>query len=451
MTWQWAVASGAVLGLAYTLSPLAVLCVAGMIAITRWAGRDLTGRERDWFFILFTTAIVLRLAVIGALVLSADGSKPYTVFFGDEWIYKSRPIWMRNIGLGIPISAADFIYAFDPTGMSGHLYVLAVLQALVGDAPYGIHLLNVMLYVGAIAILHRLVRRAFGAFVAFGGSAVLLFLPSLFAWSVSVLKEPMYIAAAVIELLLVLAVIRARGVARRIAAAVALVVVTYALDALRTGTLAMVAVGAVGGWATPWITRTPRRMVLAAAAVPVALVIALAQAPVQARVMTVARELMRYHAGHVMTPGVSYKIVDPRYYGTKWIDVWQASPREVLQYMVRAPIAYVIEPSPSNVQSRLLSAYLPEHFAWLVLVGLVPFGVRPAFRRDGLLAGVLLAHGAAISVMVALTSGNIGTLVRHRGLSLPYLVWFSMLGAAAIITWAARPARTEEQVADDVG
>ena len=451
MTWQWAVVTGTVLGIVYTLSPLAVLCVAGMIAITRWAARDLTGRERDWFFILFTTAIVLRLAVIGALVLSADGSKPYTVFFGDEWIYKSRPIWMRNIGLGIPISAADFIYAFDPTGMSGHLYVLAVLQALVGDAPYGIHLLNVMLYVGAIALLYRLVRDGFGPFAACGGSAVLLFLPSLFAWSVSVLKEPMFVAVAVVELLLVMAVVRAPRVAVRVLAAIALVVVAFALEGLRNGTLAVVSAGAIGGWVASWLVRRPRRMLIAAAVVPAALFIALAQAPVQARVMNVARELMRYHAGHVMTPGVSYKIVDARYYGSRWIDVWQATPREVLQYTIKAPIAYVVEPTPGNVQSRLLTAYLPEHFAWLVLVGLVPFGVLPAFKRDRLLAAILLAHGASLSAMVALTSGNIGTLVRHRGLSLPYLVWFSMLGAAAIITWAMRRARTKEPVAHDVG
>ena len=187
---------------------------------------------------------------------------------------------------------------------------------------------------------------------------------------------------------------------------------------------------------------------MAAATVPVVLVLLLAQAPVYARLMDFSRELMRYHAGHVMTPGVSYRIIDPMYYGSRSAEVRNAGWREVLRYMLRAPIAYVVEPSPRNIQSRQLWLYLPEHFLWLVLIGLVPFGLLPAFQRDRLLAAVLLAHAVAIVMMVALTSGNIGTLIRHRGLSLPYLVWFSMLGAAALFARAAATRPAEGSVTD---
>ena len=39
----------------------------------------------------------------------------------------------------------------------------------------------------------------------------------------------------------------------------------------------------------------------------------------------------------------------------------------------------------------------------------------------------------AAAALVAVTSGNVGTLIRHRGLALPYLVWLSAAGAAALI------------------
>ncbi len=433
MSWTWAIAAGVVLGVIYTLSPLLVLSAITRALLLRWAGKSLGGRERDWFLILFVSAILVRYLVIGALVLSADGERPYTVFFGDEWIFKSRPIWMRNIGLGVPISGADFIYAFDTTGMSAHLYVYALLQALVGDAPYGVHLFNLTLYVGAVAVLYAIVRRSFGAMAALGGTAILLFMPSLFAWSISALKEPIFIAAMVLELLLVLAVARAPRVVWRVAAVLALVPMAYLLEELRLGTKAIVAFGATAGWAAAWALRRPWRVPVALAGAAVMAIVALAQPPVQARTLELARELMRYHAGHVMSQGVSYQIIDARYYGDKWIEVRDASPREVLRYMMRAPIAYVTEPTPNNVQSPLLRAYLPQHFVWLVLVALAAFGVMPALRRDRLLAAVLLAHGAAIAGIVALSGGNIGTLIRHRDLSLPYLVWFSMLGAIALL------------------
>jgi hypothetical protein len=44
-----------------------------------------------------------------------------------------------------------------------------------------------------------------------------------------------------------------------------------------------------------------------------------------------------------------------------------------------------------------------------------------------------------------LTGGNIGTLVRHRGLALPYLIWLAAAGAAAVIRWA--DGKTEKVVA----
>lgn len=443
MSWVWAVAAGVLLGVIYTLSPLTVLGTAALIVIVRRGARDLSGRERDWFVILFTVAIALRFIVIGALLVFSDPSRPYGVFFGDEWIFKSRPIWLRNVGLGLPISSADFIYAFDETGRSAHLNVLALLQAIVGDAPYGAHIFNVVVYVGTVAALYHLVRRSFGPAVAFGGSAVLLLMPSLFAWSVSVLKEPSFIAVSFVELVMVLAVVRAPRWWQRVLAAAAVVVLALAMEELRYGSLRLAAIGAIGGLAAFWIVQSPRRIVAAAVVVPAVLVMALAQPRVQERAIGFGRELARYHMGHVMTPGISYKLLDSRYYGSRWIEVRQMGARELLQFVARAGVAYVVEPTPRNVQTRLLWAYLPEHFAWLILIALVPFGLVAAVKRDALLTTVAAAHGAATIMMVALTSGNVGTLIRHRGLVLPYLVWFSCLGAFVLLARVApRSGRT---------
>ena len=65
---------------------------------------------------------------------------------------------------------------------------------------------------------------------------------------------------------------------------------------------------------------------------------------------------------------------------------------------------------------------------WLVLAALVPLGLLAGIRHDLVLTAALAAHGFAVMFIVALTSGNIGTLIRHRGLVLPYIVWLSMLG-----------------------
>ena len=188
--WRVAAAAGIVLGAAYALSPLTVLVLATLPLFWRWVSRDLSERERYWLAVVLCAAVAVRLIAIGGLFVTANASVPYANFFGDEEFFKRRSVWMRNIGLGVPIAGSDVIYAYDDVGRSLHLYVLAYLQAMVGNAPYGILMLNAAVYaVGALA-LYRLVRPAFGGVAALGGLALLRFLPSLMTWSISALKEP---------------------------------------------------------------------------------------------------------------------------------------------------------------------------------------------------------------------------------------------------------------------
>jgi len=77
---------------------------------------------------------------------------------------------------------------------------------------------------------------------------------------------------------------------------------------------------------------------------------------------------------------------------------------------------------------------LPAQIVWYILVALVPIGFVYGCRRDPLVAGLMLAFASVAALAVALTSGNIGTLVRHRDLALPYLVWLSAVGACELLS-----------------
>ena len=230
-----AIASGAAIGFAYTLSPLTVLVAGGLIPLWRWASTGLTPQERRWMLGLFAIGVVLRASAIAGLFLTADPAIPYANFFGDEEFFKRKTTWLRNVSMGIPISRADFIYAFDRTGDSSYLDVLSYLQALVGLAPYGIHVLNAGAYLAAVLVLYRVVRRAFGGFAAVFGAGVLLFLPSLFIWSISALKEPLYFLVAATTVASAMAMARAPGWGRRIAAVFVVIGGGVALQGLREG------------------------------------------------------------------------------------------------------------------------------------------------------------------------------------------------------------------------
>ncbi len=294
-----------------------------------------------------------------------------------------------------------------------------------------------MVYVGAVALLYRLVRRSAGGVIALGGAVVLLFFPSLFAWSISALKEPLYMGAAVLELLAAVTLVRGKDWRVRAAAVPALIVLALTMEQLRRGTQMVAALGVVAGLATYWILQRPGRVFAAVVAAPVLLSLACLQPPIQQRLMTVARESIKYHAGHVVSAGVSYKTVDPRVY-RDWGLIAQVDGREAARFAIRSVVAYFVEPLPRNWNSPLLKAYLPEHLVWLLLILLAPFGALCIAKLDSLLASLLLTHAVGIVMMVALTSGNIGTLIRHRDLSLPYLVWFSAAGAVFLLSRVRR-------------
>jgi len=65
-------------------------------------------------------------------------------------------------------------------------------------------------------------------------------------------------------------------------------------------------------------------------------------------------------------------------------------------------------------------------------VALVPFGFFVSLRRNATLTCVLLSAAATAVVAVALTSGNIGTLVRHRDMIVPFVIALAAPACAAL-------------------
>ncbi|HEX8029172.1 MAG TPA: hypothetical protein VF491_11950, partial [Vicinamibacterales bacterium] len=425
--WMWAVTIGIAAGFAYTLSPLTIIAIGLLIPLWKLGVGGLNERERRWFTAIFMVAIVTRLATIGILFLSADSSIPYANFFGDEEFFKRRTTWLLNLGLGVPISPADYFYAFDQTGETSYLQWLTLVQALVGLAPYGVHVLNALLYVAASIILFRLVRPAMGALAGLGGLLILLFLPSLFIWSISALKEPLYFFVVAIDLVAAAAVLRAGRWWQRLVAIAAVAACGYLLQSIREGGLAIAGASLVVGAVLAFLARRPRLLIAAAIALPLVGAVAITRPLIQDRALSVVHEAAYKHWGHVHKPGWVYKILDDRLYPDRNL-IATMTAGEAGRFVVRAVYSYVTVPLPWQIESPRALVFLPEQMIWYVLIALVPIGAIFGIRRDPELVSLLIAHGAAVSMLVAMSGGNVGTLIRHRGLAMPYFAWLAALG-----------------------
>ena len=422
------IGAGVLLGFVYTLSPLTVLSLVALTWALIAASTGLSAAERRWYWSIMTISIVVRLIAIALLFYTADPAHPFASFFGDEELYKFRTMWLRNIGQGIRMSPADVIYSYDDVGHTSYIYVLAFVQAIVGDAPYGLHVFNMVLFLCGILALYRVARASYGAVVAMGGLIALLCLPTLVLWSISVLKEPMNALMIAVEVIAAVMIVRAPRWWQRIVCIVIVVVAGAAMESLRTGGLLAAFAGTIGGLLLVFVLARGRRLALALLAVPVAIVIVANVPAVQERALNRVRDAAWYHAGHVITFGYSYQLVAPAYYGDR-NRLRIMPPADAASFVAKALWSYVVEPLPWRMESRTLLAFLPEQIVWYVIALLLPIGIYAGLKRDLVLTSMLAAHAAATMLIIALASGNIGTLIRHRSLALPYIVWMSAIGA----------------------
>ncbi len=169
--------------------------------------------------------------------------------------------------------------------------------------------------------------------------------------------------------------------------------------------------------------------------VAVAIAVVMLQPGLKQRVDNAIVFAAKTHAGHVFTVGHAYKLMDDGFYvfpgiGETWVVT--LTDAQALRFLIRAASSFVVTPLPWEMASRSELAFLPEHLLWYLLVLLVPAGVVAGWRRDPLFTSILLGYVIPTAAALAITNGNVGTLLRLRGLVSPYLLWLSTLGLLAL-------------------
>jgi hypothetical protein len=436
LTWQTpavpaAIAAGALLGIVYTLSPLTVWFAVASTLIVWIATRGLPPREARWVGGLLVTAIAVRVVIIAALFqFGTPDHMWFNTFFGDEQYLLVRSLRLRHFWIGSPLSLEAFFDVFDAYGQTSYLNVIAFVQLLVGPAPYGIHLLNAAFYLLATVVLHRMVRSSFGPVPAAGTLFGTLFFPTLLIWSVSGLKESLNVLVVTCVVAATTAMCRADWKWR---APAALVVVAglAALRTFRAGAFEITAVGVAVGLMAAFITRRVWRMAIVVLAVAVLAVPVARSARVHEAALRLLRPAAVMHMGHVFTRGHSYKLLDQRLYDSRRTDAMTWS--EGVRFVERAAVSVVLFPTPWEAQSQAELAYMPEQMLWYVILVAAAIGVVAGLRRDALVTSVFASYAATALIVVALNTGNVGTLVRHRSFALPFLIALGAVGVAALI------------------
>jgi hypothetical protein len=186
-----AAACGIVLALALTASPLTIVAIGLAVAVIATAGRGVPADERRALVILLAIGFGARLAVItGAFLAGLPHHSDVSVggLSGDDAYYFDRAMRARDLMLGFAAGKYDYFIVSDAYGQTSYLTLLTWMQVAAGPTPYGMRAINAVMYIAGAALLYRTVRTGFGSTPALIGLTLLLFLPSLFVWSISRLK-----------------------------------------------------------------------------------------------------------------------------------------------------------------------------------------------------------------------------------------------------------------------
>lgn len=446
-----ATVAGAVAGATFAISPMTVLAAVAVVSVAAWAGADLGPRERRWVVGILAAAIAVRTVALIAMffyvshphlfsaeVVTDVTGPPLLSVFGDETYAKRRSLWMRDIWLGMPVAPENYTRAFEQYGWTGYFHVVAYLQMWLGPMPFGVHLMNAAVFLGGAVALFRCVRRAYGSAAATSGLAVVVFLPTWFVWSISALKESLYFCVGAAVICLWGRAARPGPLATRLGYVVAGAFAATALGLIRPGAGAIAFAAAITAAAGHLMLHRPRGATAVAAAAIVGL-FALCLPSAGHRITTALHATADRHRANVEAAGVGYRLLDDRFYDDKRLSIETITVPETARYLANAIVSFACIPFPGQL-GLIGLALVPSQVLWLTSLILVPWGIAAGLRRDSYLTLLLLAYAAFTTMAVALNSGNVGTLIRHRDAVVPFVMWVSALGAVERLRhWVPQP------------
>ncbi|HZR26916.1 MAG TPA: hypothetical protein VFA59_25195 [Vicinamibacterales bacterium] len=428
---------GVALGTAYTVSPIAILFALAVIPLYAWALSGIDGDERRWLFAVLMLALIVRLIAASVLVLATNpATQQFQAFAPDARFGVARSWWIRNQWLGVEIGPPYRLILYNPYGRTSYGYVLASIQLLVGQSPYGVNFVAMFSFLAAAIALYRVARTSYGSLTAWVGLSVLVLWPPFVIWSVSSLREAFQLGLTAAVIVGVVHALRGRSWRQRVAGAALVVAGLAAVSTIRAGALLIVAGGIAIAFAGRVVFSRPSLARLAVAVTALASLWAITQRPVQHRLLAFAQQAVRRHVGEVATTGNSYKTLEYRFYVDPLPEVIETLTfGEAVDFTIRSVAAFFVVPLPWQLSSTIQFVFFPIQVCWLALVGCAVVGIRVGHMRDPLLTWLFLGYLVASVAVIAPNSANIGTLVRHRDIVMPSIAWLAAVGVCGVVAW----------------
>jgi 4-amino-4-deoxy-L-arabinose transferase-like glycosyltransferase len=308
-------------------------------------------------------------------------------------------------------------------------YLIAFVYATFSYAPLLIKFANAIFSALTALIIYQLAKDLFGKSVGKLSLLAVMFLPSLFIFSLTSMKDPLVIFLLAIFILLLTKYHRYNKMSFFISAGFIAIIIYLFRESL-----------------------LPQLSFVLSASLFFSIRVKLNKKILFLLIVTLVifssgfkYNLLRHfdiakianpHMGYVNTAGNNYKIFPEAYYNYQK-DIRQITPFELAISFAKGTFHYLFEPFPFRIKTKGEVFAILQTLLWIIIFPFVLLGILQTIRYRYQQAKYIpvISYLLIASAVMAIGEGNVGTVFRHRDTVMPFFIIF---GVAGIINFFGR-------------
>lgn len=423
-------------------------------------------QENKFLLFMFVIGVLLRVAAVflqdgaaliffpGASMHKVENPQPKDDDYSNLIMEKTRIFF--KIGDSDYASARGYIYAAyargddnivirhylsdagKEYGWHGYLYVIGLFYYLFDYSPIAVKFINCIL--GALtATFIYLLCLNFSRSGAKTAHFLVSFFPTLILWSTTHLKDMSVLFLAVVTVWAMVNFLTIKS-PRYFIWLVASVFLQFFLTKRDLWLLSLAFIGLTG--LIFIIMKSKRRNLWIIAFICLGLLLIIFyRHELDAFVRQKIYKLLIVHVGHVGTGGATYRVLDHAYYANADL-LNRISYFSMLKVSLKSMYYFMLEPLLGRFSDSAFLCLFPQVVLWYFLLPFMFIGVLISLSKNFIAALTVLIYSLLSSMAIALSSGNVGTLLRHRD----YVsAFFLMLAAIGLSIFSNKAPSMEEK------
>lgn len=432
------VLAGIVVGFLWQMSPGAffILSLTTFLGLAIWKFSN--PEERKFLVGIFIIGLGLRMAISSlTYLICAYLNKGYHIYgydsfciFGDSAFYSLRGWLVAQDWMGkLDRSTVDYGLIFGDKE-SYNFYIYALFHYLFGYSQLAAKFIN-SIFGGLTPIfIYYIVKDIFNKIsIARIATVLLMFFPSLFLWSTTNLKEPMSIFLVTLVLWSMVKSLSYFKI-RYFCISILAIASLYFFRRYPLFFTLLPLFFCLLFWAKIKLKKTIATIFLCV--IVLIFLFQHSQYIIKGKNVLIStinymEKLVIFQVGQTDATGSGYKIYPERFYLTSS----NASPLKPLEFtyaFIKSWIYFMFAPFPWVITTKLQLVSYFQIILWYILILFSIQGILIGLRYNLKKVLILISYLFLTSSFLALASGNIGTMLRHRDMVTPFYLIFSAVG-----------------------